>query len=214
MTGKKPVLLHDEDGVFLSDGAMELRADFTHMLARMRPENLKRELMLRAAGIRNGRAELTVVDAAAGLGEDSLLFAAAGCTVRMYEYDPVIAALLEDAMDKAAGVPGLADAVSRMTLIRGDSISALPQLTMCPDVIYLDPMFPERKKSGLIKKKFQLLQQLESPCCNEDDLLHSALAAGPKRIVIKRPIRENPLAGVRPAFSLCGKTIRFDCVIP
>ena len=96
MTGKKPVLLHDEDGVFLSNGAMELRADFTHMLARMRPENLKRELMLRAAGIRNGRAELTVVDAAAGLGEDALLFAAAGCTVRMYEYDPVIAALLED----------------------------------------------------------------------------------------------------------------------
>ena len=42
MTEKKPVLLHDEDGVFLSDGAMELRADFTHMLARMRPENLKR----------------------------------------------------------------------------------------------------------------------------------------------------------------------------
>ena len=101
-----------------------------------------------------------------------------------------------------------------MTLIRGDSISALPQLTVCPDVIYLDPMFPERKKSGLIKKKFQLLQQLESPCCNEDDLLHSALAAGPKRVVIKRPLREAPLAGVRPAFSLCGKTIRFDCVMP
>ena len=184
------------------------------MLARIRPENLKRELMLRAAGIRNGRAELTVIDAAAGLGEDALLFAAAGCTVRMYEYDPVIAALLEDAMDKAAGVPGLAEAVSRMTLIRGDSISALPQLTVCPDVIYLDPMFPERKKSGLIKKKFQLLQQLESPCCNEDDLLHSALAAGPKRVVIKRPLREAPLAGVRPVFSLCGKTIRFDCVMP
>ena len=67
-----------------------------------------------------------------------------------------------------------------MTLIRGDSISALPQLTVCPDVIYLDPMFPERKKSGLIKKKFQLLQQLESPCCNEDDLLHSRPCGRPE----------------------------------
>jgi 16S rRNA (guanine1516-N2)-methyltransferase len=83
-----------------------------------------------------------------------------------------------------------------------------------PDVIYLDPMFPERQKSGLIKKKFQLLQRLESPCADEEELLSAALAARPLRIVIKRPLKGPPLAGATPSYSLKGKAIRYDCIVP
>ena len=42
------------------------------------------------------------VDATAGLGEDSLLLAAAGFEVTLCEADPVIAVLLEDALTRAA----------------------------------------------------------------------------------------------------------------
>jgi 16S rRNA (guanine1516-N2)-methyltransferase len=76
-----------------------------------------------------------------------------------------------------------------MELIYGDSIEAMKRLSAVPDVILLDPMFPKRQKSALIKKKFQLLQQLESPCGDEEALLNAAVTAGAKRILIKRPLK-------------------------
>ena len=77
----------------------------------------------------------------------------------------------------------------------------------------LDPMFPERQKSALIKKKFQLLQKLESPCSNEEQLLEAAIAAQSKRIVIKRPLKGPYLADKKPSYSLEGKAIRYDCMV-
>ena len=75
-------------------------------------------------------------------------------------------------------------------------------------------MFPERNKSSLIKKKFQLLHNLESPCASEHELLEAGLAAKPKKIVIKRPLKGPYLDGVKPDYSYTGKAIRFDCIIP
>ena len=82
-----------------------------------------------------------------------------------------------------------------------------------PDVILLDPMFPERTKSALIKKKFQILHKIESPCTNETELLNSAIKANPKKIVIKRPLKGEYLAGIKPNYSIKGKAIRYDCII-
>jgi DNA-3-methyladenine glycosylase I len=83
-----------------------------------------------------------------------------------------------------------------------------------PDVVLLDPMFPVRQKSGLIKKKFQLLQKLEQPSADEEaELLQAALAASPRRIVIKRPLKGPYLAGRQPDYSLCGTAIRYDCIL-
>ena len=208
-------LRQDEDGLTLTDGRLELRGDFTRMLPRLRPGNLQGELLVRAAKIKGAGAagSLTAVDATAGLGEDSLLLAAAGFSVRLYEYDPVIAALLRDALRRAAEIPELADAVSRMELFEEDSVTALTKLDAPPDVILLDPMFPARQKSALIKKKFQLLQQLEQPCTDEETLVRAAMAAGPRKIVIKRPAKGPYLAGVKPSYSLGGKAVRYDCLV-
>ena len=85
----------------------------------------------------------------------------------LFEQDPVIFLLLYDALKRGLAVPFLKDIISRMELFNKDSIKALPHLNFSPDVVFLDPMFPERKKSGLIKKKFQLLHFLEKPCENE-----------------------------------------------
>ena len=154
-----------------------------------------------------------VLDATAGLGEDSLLLAAMGYDVRLFEYDHIIFSLLRDSLERASAVPELSDAVSRMECFEADSISALGSLTEPPDLIYLDPMFPGRQKSGLIMKKFQLLQQLEHPCEDEKALLDAAIDAAPRRIVIKRPAKGPWLAGKKPSYSLSGKTIRYDCIV-
>ncbi len=237
-------LYRDEEGLALEGDGMVVRADFGEMLPRLRPQNLQRELLVRACRIKPARLKaaegkdraynrangddasaygprpIRVLDATAGLGEDSLLLAAAGFQVTMYESDPVIAALLGDGVRRAAGHPALAEIVSRMDVVEGDSVAAMRAIgdepmtaSAPPDVIYLDPMFPERQKSGKIKKKFQLIQRLESPCADEEDLLAAAIAAKPIRIVIKRPLKGPALAGRKPSFVLKGKSIRYDCIV-
>ena len=206
-------LRQGEDGLELVGNGMVLRADFMRLLPRLRPDRLGRELLVRAARVR-GVASPTVVDATAGLGEDSLLLAAAGFSVTMFEKDPVIASLLRDALERASNEPQLTKVVSRMRLVERDSVVGLRELGFAPDVVFLDPMFPERTKSAAVKKKFQLLHLLERPCDNERELLEAALAAHPRKVVVKRPPKGPALAGARPSHSLAGKAVRYDVIAP
>jgi len=206
-------LVKTAEGLTLTDGKEAVLGDFSRLLPRLARGNLGGEHLVRAVKLK-GVEEPFVVDATAGLGEDSFLLAAAGCRVLLYEKDPVIAALLRDAWERAISDPATAPIAARMTVVEGDSIASLPTLDPPPDVVFLDPMFPERKKTALVKKKFQLLHLLERPCENERELLDAAFAARPKRIVIKRPAKGPYLAGVKPSYSLPGSAVRFDCIVP
>ena len=187
------------------------------MLPRLAPGKLNRELLVRAAKMK-GADRPTAIDATAGLGEDSLLLAAAGFEVQLYEQDETIAALLEDGLARAANDPRLAGIVARMHLTCGNSVSSLQKIvdsgTGAPDVVYLDPMFPERSKSASVKKKFQLLHHLEAPCANEEELLRAAIAAKPRKVVVKRPAKGALLAGMKPGYSIAGKAVRYDVFTP
>lgn len=202
----------DDEGVTLTDGNLSLRGDFTEMLPRLKQANLEREFLVKASRIK-GVDHPILVDATAGMGEDSIILAAAGFEVYLFEYDPVIAALLQDALDRAKDVPELAATVSRMHFTEGNSIEKMSELGIVPDVVLLDPMFPARQKSALVKRKFQLLQQLEKPCTDEEELLSAAINMKPRKIVIKRPIKGPVLAGAKPSHSLSGKAIRYDCIV-
>jgi 16S rRNA (guanine1516-N2)-methyltransferase len=206
----------DGDGLSLVDGELTMRGDFAtaKMRSRIRAGALSQELLVRAAKIKNpDHRALSAIDATAGMGEDSFLLAAAGFSVRLYETDPVIAALLRDALRRAAETPDLAPIASRMELLEGDSVQAMRALSSPPDLILLDPMFPERRKSALIKKKFQLLHQLERPCENEEELFAAAVAARPHKLVIKRPVKGPVLAGHKPDYAISGKAVRYDCFV-
>lgn len=204
-------IVHDECGFALTDGHMQIRGDFSHMRSRTARANLNRELLVCASRTRSSGGPLTAVDATAGLGEDSFLLAAAGFSVTLIEQNPVIAVLLQDAIDKALALPELKETALRMNLIVGDSTNELPRLGSAPDVVLLDPMFPERRKSAAVKKKLQLIQQLERPCENEAALLEAAFAAHPRKVIVKRPVKGPYLAGHKPDYALSGKAIRFDC---
>jgi 16S rRNA (guanine1516-N2)-methyltransferase len=206
-------LVWDAEGLALSDGKLSMKGDFSKMWSRVRPEKLPHEMLVKAAKLKNAGLHPLAVDATAGLGEDSMILAAAGFSVQLYEYNPVIAALLRDALERAGAVPELSEIVSRMELVEGDSLQALRACTNSPDLIYLDPMFPARQKSALIKKKFQLLQQLEQPCTDEEELVRAAIGAHPRKVVIKRPAKGAYLAGLKPDYSLEGKAIRYDCFV-
>ena len=214
------VLRLGADGLALCGPEGELRVDLSHMMPRLTQRNLASELLVKAAKVKGDRTQMLAVDATAGFGEDALLLAAAGFRVRMYERNPYIAELLADAMRRAMNGSGearesmLAAIVARMELVRGDSIPALAGMEAAPDVILLDPMFPERTKSAAVRKKFQLLHHLEEPCADGEELLAAAIAAHPRRIIIKRPVKGEYLAGVKPSYSLTGKAVRVDVILP
>lgn len=199
----------DGDGLSLTSGGQTIRGDFARMLPRLK-SGLSKELLVRAARIRDAGAPLAAVDATAGLGEDSLLLAAAGFHVTLYERNPVICELLRDTVNRAAQQPELAAVAARMRVLHGDSKEALLQMEAAPDVILLDPMFPERQKSALVKKKLQMIQKLEFPCSDEWALLEAAIRARPKKLVVKRPPKGPFLAGIKPDYSITGKAVRFD----
>lgn len=206
-------LVFDECGLSLREGALCVQADFSTLTARLKTGNVRQELLVKAAKVKHPAAETpTAVDATAGLGKDALLLAAAGFSVHMVEYNPVIAALLRDALRRAASMPQLAPVVARMQLTEADSVAFLASLDCAPDVIVLDPMFPARTKSAAVKKTFQLLHKIEQPCSNEEALLQAALNAHPRKVVIKRPVKGPFLAGVKPSYSLSGKAVRYDCI--
>ena len=206
-------LFYEDGALWLTDGNLRFCADLSSMIPRIKRGVIGTELLVRAARLKDMSGGPTLIDAAAGLGSDGLLLAAAGFNVTLCEYNPVIAALLEDSLKRAASVPELSDAVSRMNVRTGDSIPFMRDIAEKPDVIYLDPMFPESGKNALIKKKFQLLRKLELPCSNEEELLEAAVSAGPHKIVIKRPIKGPYLAGRKPSYSIEGKAVRYDCLI-
>lgn len=206
--------LHEgSDGLSLSGDGMTVKVDFANVKRRIASGKLSSELLVKAAKVKRSLHDPPLLlDATAGLGEDSMLLSAAGFEVMMYERNPVIALLLADAVDRARDDVVLGDAAKRVHVHEGDSIEALRAIAERPDVVYLDPMFPERKKSAAVKKKFQLLHRLETPCEDEETLLEAAISAHPQKVVVKRPLKAAPLAGIKPSYEISGKAIRYDCI--
>lgn len=161
----------------------------------------KKELLLRAVGAKPG---LRVSDWTAGLGTDSLLLAASGCHVTLFERSPVLALLLKQALHLAKDHSDLAEVANRMELITGDARF----LRRAPvDVIYLDPMFPSRDKSALVNGSMQYLQRFLGPDGDAEQLITTALKQPVKRVVVKKPATA-PKSDA--TFVLGAKANRFD----
>ena len=206
--GDKLTVVFDDAGVSLTGYGLSYRGDFGGMIRRVSDGRLLHEMLVKA--VKTNETKHKAVDATAGMGEDAFLIAAYGYDVTLYEQNPVIATLLKDAIRRAKLSPDTKDIASRMHLVEGDSIELLKEGMNGLDVIYLDPMFPARQKSGLINKKLQLIQKLEPPCSGEEELFDAAIKAGPKKIVVKRPLKSPNLAGRKPNYVLNGKAIRYD----
>ena len=209
--GPKLTILFHAKGVSLTGYGLSYQGDFENMLHRVTNGRLQHEMLVKAASSeKEGRK---AIDATAGMGEDAFLLAAQGYEVTLYEQNPVVAALLKDAIRRAKKNQILKDIAGRMKVVEADSVECMSKLLDPVDVIYLDPMFPARQKSSLINKKLQLIQKLEPPCSEETDLFDAALKVGPSRIIVKRPLKSECLAGREPSYTLKGKAIRYDCYV-
>jgi len=212
--GPQLTVVFDKDGVSLSGYGLTYQGDFADsMKRRVTDGRLKHEMLAKATKTDADAGKLKAIDATAGMGEDAFLIAANGYDVTLHEQNPVIALLLKDAIRRAKKCQELKEIVNRMHVVEGDSVKLLSERLDPVDVIYLDPMFPGRQKSSLINKKLQLIQKMESPCSEEEELFDAAIKANPSKIIVKRPLKAPNLAGRKPNYSLDGKAIRYDCYI-
>jgi 16S rRNA (guanine1516-N2)-methyltransferase len=158
-----------------------------------------------------GRKTRTVVDATTGWGQDSLHIFRMGYDISCIERSPLMAALLADGFERLAQLDWMQNLqLQPPRLSVGNAIDLLPQWPQAPDCIYLDPMFPpKRKKSALAKKTMMVLRDLLGDDGDKDQLFAAAWAATGKRVVVKSPDDAEPLGG-KPSDSFHGKLLRYD----
>ena len=139
--------------------------------------------------------------------------------MRTFEQNPAVFALLCDGWQRAMQNAETVDIARRMVLTHADAVQAMPDDAARfgrPDVVYLDPMYPERQKSAAVKKEMAYFHELVGLSAVQDDeaLLHAARETAKKRVVVKRPRLGEFLAQKQPAYQYMGKSTRFDVYLP
>lgn len=168
------------------------------------------EAVAKAVGVK-GDFLPSVIDATAGLGRDAFVLASIGCSVRLVERNSVVAALLEDGLNRAYQDAEIGEFMQqRMKLLPVRSIFELDPHFDFADAVYLDPMFPHKQKSALVKKEMRVFQHLVGADLDADQLFVPAKQLARKRVVVKRPDYAPFLAEQKPDFSQITKNHRFD----
>ena len=172
------------------------------------------QAIAKAMGLKSGITP-SILDTTAGLAGDAFVLATLGCPITLIERSPIIFSLIENAVERAS----LSDKFQTILkqgfhIINGDAndyiSKQLNNQTEAPDVIYIDPMYPDRKKSALVKKDMQILQRLHEKDDNTSELLDNALKYAGKRVVVKRPIQAETINKKVPDTCIKSKKTRYD----
>lgn len=178
----------------------------------------KGQLIAKAVGVK-GSFRPHVLDVTAGLGQDAFVLASLGCKLFLVERSPVVFSLLQDGLSRgvSAAEGEVLESLNRMQLFHQDGLNFLKQMNNPVDVIYLDPMFPDKAKSAKSKKSMQAFQDLLDGDLDAGELLNLAISKAVYRVVVKRPrlapaLHEQfgDLRLQKPSQVLSGKSCRFD----
>jgi 16S rRNA (guanine1516-N2)-methyltransferase len=188
--------------------ALDLHIDLTHLL------NQQRSFPAPKQGAFNqalGKKTKHVIDATGGWGNDALLMCSQGYQVQIIERHPIMALLLKDAMQRLSKTDWADHNEVVVPLVKqGDAIELLAQQSLQADCVYLDPMFPsKRKKSAAVNKQMALLQWLLDTEFDADELLTAALNGGFPRVAVKRPDYAKALC-VEPSTRFSSKLVHYD----
>ena len=155
----------------------------------------------------------TIIDATAGLGYDAFILASLGANVTLIERSEKIYDLLKAAISEAKLYGGeISNIVNRMNLLFGDSKDILPNIA--PEVILIDTMYKDRKKSALVKNDMRLVREVVGSDSDYVELINVALNNASKRVVIKQPRYAETLDNIKGcSHQILGKTIRYDVYI-
>ncbi len=172
------------------------------------------QAIAKAMGLKSGITP-AILDTTAGLAGDAFVLATLGCPITLIERSPIIFALIEDAVERASLSEKFHSILEQgFNIINADANNFITQQLVKnspkPDVIYIDPMYPERKKSALVKKDMQILQRLHGNDDTTSQLFENALLYAKKRVVVKRPLYADTISKKVPNTSIKSKKTRYD----
>ncbi len=165
--------------------------------------------LAKAVGMKSNKNR-NIVDATAGLGYDAFILASLGANLTLIERSETMYKLLRDGVSEGVLHGGeISKIIGRMKLIFGDSKNILPYLS--PEVILIDTMYKDRKKSALVKNDMRLIREIVGPDSDYTELIEVALKFAKNRVVIKQPRYAEPLRDIKQcSHQILGKTIRYD----
>jgi len=168
----------------------------------------------KAMGLKSGITP-SILDTTAGLAGDAFVLATLGCPITLIERSPILFALIENAVERASLSDQFQTIIKQgFHIINCDAnkyiTEQLKTNNNAPDVIYIDPMYPHRKKSALVKKDMQILQRLHGKDNNAAELLDNALLYAKKRVVVKRPVLAETVSKKVPNTCIKSKKTRYD----
>ena len=191
------------------------RVDFSTIDFRVGAGNLSKKQPLPKAIGKHSQ----VIDATAGFGMDAARLAMMGYTVTAIEQSPILSAMLRDGLWRANQDSNLAAALGgRLSLVESDSVHYFKKAEQA-DVIYIDPMFPPKKKrSALPPGHIQALQSIVGFWEHEQPkrtqlLFDAAMKTAKHRVVVKRPSHA-PKLGDSLVASHVGKLVRYEVYKP
>jgi len=172
------------------------------------------QAIAKAVGLKSANTP-SILDTTAGLAGDAFVLATLGCPVTMIERSAIIFSLIENAIERASLNEKFAPILEQgFNVINRDASDYIERQlnanAISPDVIYIDPMYPHRKKSALVKKDMQILQRLHGADDNATALLENALQFAKKRVVVKRPTQAETLSDKKPNTCIKSKKTRYD----
>lgn len=174
----------------------------------------KGQAIAKAIGLKTAKTIPFVLDATAGLAKDAFVIATLGCPVTMIEQSPIIATLVTDGIDRARHDSNFNKIMETgFILLQQNCVDYLKtriEPVEIPDVIFLDPMYPDRKKSALVKKNMQILQKLLGIDENVEKLLDVSLQYAKNRVVVKRPKGADSISDRIPDTTIESKKTRYD----
>ena len=209
---------HDLPTLYDTDIQSSISVDFTSgaLTHRLQFGGGKGQTIAKAIGI-TSKNKPHILDATAGLGRDSLVLANLGCQLSLTEQSPVLYEMLTQAKLAASDNEIFKLATEKgFSIYHHNAVSFMKDkiINDC-DVVYLDPMYPEKKKSALVKKDMQILQKLLGHSTEDEiaDLLKAALKFAKQRVVVKRPKGANTIGRLKPTMTLNSKKTRYDIYV-
>lgn len=157
ISSKLAITYHDNKYKIFENGTLhskKIYIEWNSIQLQYRIKNIHQEPIYKAMGIKK-KYFPNIIDATGGLGTDAFILASLGCQVLMLENNPVIAILLFDAITrnfKKIHKNNYYNVNTRLSLVYTSNHTFLKNTKIKPDVIYLDPMFPIKKKLQNLKK--------------------------------------------------------------
>lgn len=211
--GVRSYLYYKKDRLYLfnSDSKKEISLDFVESYTRFYKSKgfAKQNPLVKAVGGHSDEKRC-LWDMTAGLCNDSLIFLGLGFEVFAFEREKSVYALSLDALLRTQENELLKNIFTHLNIENSDSSGILQENREAPDVIYLDPMYPEKKKSALPSKEMQILQLIASETKMLEEFLLGCIKKARQRVVIKRPLWAKVICQDRLTHSYEGKAVRFD----